>query len=307
MVLSVKFKRIIAAIFIAVCIAIGLGVGLGVGLTRNRGGSSDNTITNTSTPKNSSTTSIPKPRKLWVPKVNTTWDYKLDNPLNSVTAGVQVFDIDLFDNPQSIIDEIHLQNKSVICYFSAGSYENWRSDSKKFNGSDLGKSLSGWEGERWVNLSSPNVRNIMASRIKLAHEKSCDAIDPDNINGYENDNGLGLTQSDSVEFIKFLSKEAHSYNISLSLKNSAEIIEKVIQLVDFSVQEQCVEYGECQPYEKFIAANKAVLHVEYPKGGKSNQQNVNSTTLDHYCRSRYESGFSTIIKNLNLDSWIQRC
>lgn len=165
-------------------IAIALAVGLGVGLTRN------------SSSSNSSTPSSPTPTigpinstfSLW--PVNTTWQIVLDNPIvlnssnTSVTPDVEVFDIDLFNNADSVIKALHDLDKKVICYFSAGSYEPGRPDSSKFQSSDMGNGLSGWPGERWLNISSPGVQTIMTARIQLAAQKGCDAVDPDNVDGY---------------------------------------------------------------------------------------------------------------------------
>jgi hypothetical protein len=44
--------------------------------------------------------------------------------------------------------------------------------------------LIGWEKEKWLNLNSDNVRQIMAKRLELAAEKGCDAVDPDNMDAY---------------------------------------------------------------------------------------------------------------------------
>jgi hypothetical protein len=126
----------------------------------------------------------------WIPAVGTSWQIVLNAPLQidarhpAVTPDVDVFDIDLFDNPIETVQALHSLNKRVICYFSAGTYEEWRIDAKEFPKSDLGKPLEDWPGERWVNLKSSRVRDIMARRIRLAAEKGFDAIDPDNVDGY---------------------------------------------------------------------------------------------------------------------------
>jgi len=44
------------------------------------------------------------------------------------TVNVEIFDIDLFDVPQSTIDTLHARGSKVICYISAGTWENWRPD-----------------------------------------------------------------------------------------------------------------------------------------------------------------------------------
>lgn len=127
---------------------------------------------------------------IWRPGARATWQIVLRHPLElspnapAIEPDVDVFDIDLFDNPPSTIDALHKLDKKVVCYFSAGSYEPYRSDSFQFRESDLGEPLDGWPDEKWLDLNSPNVRRIMANRIALARKKGCDAIDPDNIDGY---------------------------------------------------------------------------------------------------------------------------
>ena len=97
---------------------------------------------------------------------------------------VEIFDIDLFTNSNETISLLHDLGKKVICYFSGGSYEPYRPDSDRFRSQDMGKALDGWGDEKWLDIRSENVRDIMAERVKLAHEKGCDAVDPDNVDGY---------------------------------------------------------------------------------------------------------------------------
>ncbi|KAK4941391.1 hypothetical protein LTR10_018660 [Elasticomyces elasticus] len=202
-----------------------------------------------------------------------------------------------------------MQKKSskVICYFSAGSYEPNRPDSSKFHKSDLGSELDGWPGEYWLNISSQNVRNIMLDRIKLAEQKGCDGIDPDSVDGYANDNGLDLTSADAVRYVQFLAEAAHEHNMSIGLKNAGGIIPNVINLMQWSVNEQCHAYDECSTFEPFIKQGKPVFHIEYPKGDKDNNESVPATEADKICSDSAAKKFSTILKNLNLDAWMQTC
>ena len=74
----------------------------------------------------------------------------------------------------------------MICYFSAGSYEAWRDDASQFPASALGDTLDGWEDERWLDIRDQGVLAIMETRIALASEKGCDAVEPDNVDNYTN-------------------------------------------------------------------------------------------------------------------------
>ncbi|KAJ2740402.1 hypothetical protein H4S06_006120 [Coemansia sp. BCRC 34490] len=245
---------------------------------------------------------------LWQPAAGTSWQIVLSATLKDTSANVQAYDIDLFDNTAATITKIHAAGAKAICYFSAGSYEDWRSDASKFKSADLGKTLDGWAGENWLNTKSANVRAIMAARLDLAKSKGCDAVDPDNIDAYNNSNGLGLTKADAIDYINYLATEAHARGLAIGLKNSGEIVSSVIDNVEFSVNEQCAQYNECSLYSAFTAKNKPVFHIEYPKGDDtSNTKSVTAAQVKKACVFTGSTGFSTLIKNINLDSWFQLC
>jgi Glycoside-hydrolase family GH114 len=119
-----------------------------------------------------------------------------------------------------------------------------------------------------------------------------------------NDNGLGLTTTDSINFLTFLSSKAAAAGLSIGLKNAGEIVSKVLPVVQFSVNEQCVQYSECSTFAPFVSAGKPVFHIEYPS-------ETNSATAAQFCgtsgKAAGASGFSTVIKNLNLDGWVKYC
>jgi hypothetical protein len=183
---SLRRKLVLGGIIALIVLGLALGLGLGLGLGGGNGDENDNQPpTSTSTPLPSPNNTLP-----WTPKVNDTWQIILSHPPllaeadTATTPNVSIFDIDLFDTPIETITKLHKLGKKVICYFSAGSYEDWRPDAKEFTDADKGKQLDGWPGEKWINPSSDNVRAIMKRRIELAKSKGCDGVDPDNIDGY---------------------------------------------------------------------------------------------------------------------------
>lgn len=179
---------------IVLAIVIGLSVGLGVGLTRNKGGDDDTEDGDDDQPghktKGNETELTGRPlvrASKWEPKVNDSWQIILRNTIDAsgdLNPDVGVWDIDMYENDIATIDKLHSAGKKVICYFSAGSWEDWRDDKDEFADEDLGKQLVGWPHERWLKLSSTKVRDIMKKRIAVAAAKGCDAIDPDNVDGY---------------------------------------------------------------------------------------------------------------------------
>ncbi|KAI4213868.1 MAG: hypothetical protein LQ351_003563 [Letrouitia transgressa] len=176
-------RRTIIVVLSIFVIVLGLSVGLGVGLTRHRYHSQSPNSGAETAPVN--TTAQVQALAYWTPSNGTTWHIELDHPLSDTSPDVEVFDLDLFETTAATIANLHKGGKRVICYFSAGSYEEWRPDAHDFkNDTDLGNPLDGWPGERWLNVNSPNVRNIMMKRLNLAKNKSCDGVDPDNVDAF---------------------------------------------------------------------------------------------------------------------------
>lgn len=206
-----------------------------------------------------------------------------------------VWDIDLFDNEVSTIQTLKAAGKIVICYFSAGTWEDWRDDAKDFPAGDLGKVLPEWPNERWIRTGSQKIRDIMSKRIKLAADKGCDAIDPDNTDGYQNDNGVNLRDTDLIEYLTWMQKTAAGYGMKTGLKNSLNILDRLAPIMDFAVNEQCAQFGECVAYNNFLAANKPVFHIEYPTPLDPSQAN------SLHCKAAGVEGMSTILKDMQLN------
>lgn len=198
----------------------------------------------------------------WQPAVSDTWQWQLTGELNT-SYDVDVYDIDLFDTPASAIAALQSQGRRVVCYFSAGSSENWRDDFGEFTQSDMGNPLDGWAGERWLDTSSDNVRAIMARRLDLAAEKGCDGVEPDNMDGYQNDPGLALTSAKQINYAHYLAETAHGLGLAIGLKNSTDNVSKLAKVFDFAVNEECFQYEECDVYSAFIKRGKPVFSAEY--------------------------------------------
>ncbi|KAK7429812.1 hypothetical protein QQZ08_003657 [Neonectria magnoliae] len=246
--------------------------------------------------------------RAWKPNVGDSWQIVLSSPIKvntqAMSPNVAVWDLDLYDNSVDTFRALQTAGKRVICYFSAGSWESYRDDANQFRESDLGNVMDGWPDERWLDTRSSNVRSIMKARIAYAAKKGCDAVDPDNIDAYGNDTGLKLKKSDAINYMKFLSKTAASYGMSIGLKNSAEIIPSILDYVDFSIVEQCIEYEECETYAPFIDAGKPVFHIEYPRGAPNK---ISTSMVNKICKSPDTAGFTTVMKKLNLDGGARYC
>jgi len=229
------------------------------------------------------------------PSVLITWQWQLQGAINT-SYNVDVYDIDLFDSSTALIQQLQQSGKKVICYFSAGSYEEWRSDADQFLADDLGNPLDGWAGERWLDIRSDNVRTIMKNRLDLAVQKGCDGVEPDNMDGYSNNPGFAFSATDQLGFNRLIANEAHLRSLSIGLKNDLDQISELVDYYDFAVNEQCFEYQECSLLAPFINNGKAVLNTEYE------QKYVNDVNeRDALCVDSISRQFSTLVLPLSLD------
>ena len=187
------------------------------------------------------TTGSPPTAEPWVPAPGTTWHWQLTGDVDT-SLDVDVYDIDLFDVEASLIGELQDAGRVVICYFSAGSYEEWRPDADQFPDMALGSELDGWPGERWLDHRDPTVREIMAARLDLAVEKGCDAVEPDNVDGYANNNGVGLTGDDQLDYNGWLATEAHARDLSIGLKNDLDQLAELADQFDWALNEECMQF-----------------------------------------------------------------
>lgn len=199
----------------------------------------------------------------WKPKPDQTWQLQLQGTVDT-RHDADVYDIDLVDTPQAVIDALHREGRFVVCYFSAGSSEDFRRDVGLFDPSVMGRPLDGWPGERWLDIRSPAVHRFMTEqRLDLAVAKDCDGVDPDNVDGYANDSGFPLTPEDQLAFNRFLATEAHRRDLKVGLKNDLDQVADLAVHFDFAVNEQCHAYGECEMLRPFAAGGKPIFNVEY--------------------------------------------
>jgi len=246
------------------------------------------------------------PRKVentwYKPTLSSTWQIQLSGKVNT-NRSADIYDIDLFDTSKNTIDLLHNQGKKVICYFSAGSYEDWRSDASAFPTEALGSALDGWEGEKWLDVRNDKLKNIMNQRMDLAKSKGCDGVDPDNVDGYTNDTGFDLTSTDQLNYAKFLANEAHKRGLSIGLKNNLEQIDALVKHYDFAVNEQCNQYKECDMLYPFIEENKPVFNIEYSSSYRNDENK-----RKELCQKMRQKQISTSILPMFLDdSFRIRC
>lgn len=220
----------------------------------------------------------------WHPPLRVSWNWVLASVPKAPFRDVQVYDIDGFDATAADVTALHNAGKKVICYFSAGSYENWRPDADQFSSAILGNSLDGWAGERWLDIrdiQQPGsaLAAIMNARLDMCRSKGFDAVEFDNVDGYSNRTGFPLTASHQLAYNRFLANGAHARGLSAVMKNDIDQIDELLPYFDMALNEECNAYDECGPYQAFVRAGKPVFNAEYESStgfcASDNAANIN--------------------------------
>jgi len=238
-------------------------------------------------------------KAIWQPAPGITWQWQLrDSPVDT-SGEAKVYDINLFDNDASVVAALHAQGRKVICYMSAGSWEDWRSDKDQFPPEVVGKDYKGWPGEKWLDIRQiDKLAPILRARLDLCHDKGFDGIEPDNIDAYTNDTGFPLTYQDQLRYNIWLADEAHARGLAIGLKNDSEQVADLLPYFDWALTEDCFDQGWCEQMIPFIEAGKVVIDTEYTDTG---------IALEDFCSQAKAMQFSAILKHRDLDAFIQAC
>ncbi len=194
------------------------------------------------------------------------------------------------------IAALQARGTRAICYFSAGSDEDFLPDHASFPAATIGEVLQGFDGERWLDIRVPGVLTVLQGRLDMAVAKGCDGVEPDNVDGHDNETGFALSAADLLIFNQSLAQEARARGLAIGLKNALDLIPELVDEFDFAVNEECHDNDECEALLPFIAAGKPVLNAEY-----SDTAALAQARVDTVCPASSALGLQTLILPLDLD------
>jgi hypothetical protein len=225
----------------------------------------------------------------WHPAPTTAaWQWELQGKFE-LTPGASVFEIDGFEYPAKDVKAIHASGAKAICYLDVGSWEEYRPDAAKFPKSSLGARYEGYPEERWLDIAHyKRFAPLIEARIAMCARKGFDAVEPDNINGWENKTGFPLTRSQQLTYNRWIARTVHKAGMAVALKNDSRQVKQLVGAFDFAVVEECFQYEECELFSPFVKAGKAVFETEY------------ELPTSKFCAAADALGFAAIRKNVEL-------
>jgi hypothetical protein len=237
----------------------------------------------------------------WQPPLHATLQLQFVGSLNT-TIAAGVYDVDLFDTSGSTVAALHAQGRKVVCYINVGAWEDWRPDKDQFPSQVLGNDYAGWPGEKWLDVRRIDLlAPLMRARFDQCKAKGFDGIEPDNVNGYQNDTGFPLTAQHQIAYNTWLANEAHARGLSIGLKNDTEQVSSLLPYFDWALTEDCLAEGWCGQAAPFISSGKPVFAVEYTDA-------VSVTRfLSLFCPQASALNLSAVLKSRDLDAWRQGC
>jgi hypothetical protein len=243
------------------------------------------------------------PHAIWHPAPGLSWQWQLSGDVDS-SVKADVYDIDLWatsskNSVATLVADLHAHGRKVICYVDAGSYESWRPDHADFPASVLGKQYVGYHEERWLDIRQLGILGpILAKRLDLCAAAGFDGVEPDNVDGFQNDTGFPLTADNQLSFNTWLATQAHQRGLSVGLKNDPDQVTTLEPLFDWALVEDCFAQGWCAKLAPFTHDHKAVFAAEYTG---------TNSDFTGACASAKTASISVILKHPELDAWRQTC
>ncbi len=210
-----------------------------------------------------------------------------------------VIDLDLFEVSAKDVAALKAKGAYLVCYINVGAFEDWRPDKDAFPTEVIGKEYDGWEGERWLDIRrAAALEPVLTKRFERCRDKGFDAVEPDNLDGFQARSGFPLTRRDQVKFNLWIAEKAHGLGLGIGIKNVPELLPELAATFDFALLEDCFDQGWCGDFAAFRASGKAVFAVEYTD---------NDIKMEAFCARMKELGFGGLLKNRNLGRFEKRC
>jgi endo-alpha-1,4-polygalactosaminidase (GH114 family) len=237
------------------------------------------------------------------PQIGDTFEWRLDSiGLNEVNRySCKIIDIDAFSATKELVDAFHARGIKVIAYLSVGTIENYRPDAHLLPAEIIGNIYPDWPDERFLNIREiEKMKPFITSRFDMIKEKGFDGIEPDNTDGYWENNGFNLTMNDTQQFCLWLIAEAHSRGLSIGQKNTEELVPLLHKKFDWALTEDIFNTNTQNDYSPYISVNKPVFSAEYTDV-------MSISEFSAVCQKAKTLKYFAFLKDRDLTQWKYEC
>ena len=135
----------------------------------------------------------------------------------------------------------------------------------------------------------------MAARFAMCARKGFDAVEGDNIDGFENRTGFTISVGQQLAYDEWMARTVHALGMAVFQKNLPEKAAQLQPYFDGVLDEQCNQYSECGAFAPYRRAGKPVLNAEY-----------RASLYPGFCAADRRRGISGALYALSLDGSLWR-
>jgi hypothetical protein len=121
-----------------------------------------------------------------------------------------------------------------------------------------------------VRPAGPNyaaLQSIMLARFTVCRDKGFDAVEPDNLDSYQNAPGFPTSAADQISYDEWIAGAVHALGLAVFQKNDLDQIPALQPFFDGILDEKCNQYSQCATLAPYTAANRPVWNAEYTEDG----------------------------------------
>jgi hypothetical protein len=210
-------------------------------------------------------------------------------------ADADVFVVDLFETKRTEIERLHARGRVAVAYVAAGSYESWRPDVDALPKAAIGKPLSGYPEEAWLDIRDPSVRQLLVGRLTLAVDKGFDGVLLASLDAYLSDTGHDVSADEQLAYNVWLAQRAVQVGLAPGISSDWEQGALLAEHYAFAMDMGCMADQLCAALLPYERRGRAVFDVE---------TEGDSTAI---CARARSMSFPVAFKNTEFDAWLLQC
>ena len=161
----------------------------------------------------------------------------------------------------------------------------------------LGRSISGWPGERWIDIRNSAVRSYLERRLDFCQASGFDGVLFADLDGYQRSPGYPLEPEAQLAFNLWLAGAAHQRGLAAGSLNDLGQASELANTFDFLVGSDCSAVEDCTAVRAFRQVGKPVYLIAFTNIARR---------MDMLCRDALTLEAPLIFKTQTLNGKLHR-